>query len=111
MEFTNTATSTGSRGKNCVIEHLRLPDKMEPGIYDENGVRNPDGRLFLGMGSGIVHIWGVFSKGLQPGQMGEMRFHNVNGSYVVTGNFSEWTPGPSGYSPHAILRHEVIPPP
>jgi hypothetical protein len=84
---------------------------MEPGIYDENGEKNPNGRLFLGMGSGIVHIWGVFKNGLEPGQTGEMRFHNVPGSYVVTGNFSEWIPGPAGYSPHAILRHDVVPPP
>jgi hypothetical protein len=94
-----------------VVEHLRLPDIMEPGIYDENGQKNPDGRLFLGMGSGICHFWGVFKHGLEAGQTGEMRFSNVPGSYVVTGNFSEWKPGPSGYSPHAILRHDVLPPP
>ncbi len=103
--------TSNSRNSSCVVEHLRLPDKIEPGIYDETGAKNPNGRLFLGMGSGIVHIWGVFKDGLEPGQSGEMRFHNVHGSYVVTGNFSEWNPGPAGYSPHAILRHDVTPPP
>ena len=94
-----------------VTERLRLPNEMKPGIYNETGQPDPGGRLFLGMGSGIVHIWGVFKRGLAPGETGEMRFHNVPGSYVVTGNFSEWTPGPSGYSPHAIMRHEATAPP
>jgi len=104
-------TTASNKTKSCVVEHLRLPDKMEPGIYGDEGEKNPNGRMFLGMGSGIVHIWGVFKNGLEPGQVGEMRFHNVPGSYVVTGNFSEWIPGPAGYSPHAILRHDVTPPP
>ena len=85
------------------VEYFRLPDQIQPGRYDAFGNEDPDGNLFIGMGSGIVHIWGVFQNGLKPGQMGSTSFTNVPGSYPLTGNFSEWMPGPSGYSPHAVM--------
>lgn len=101
-----------------VTGYLRLPDKIEPGRYNAMGQPDPDGNLFLGMGSGIVHIWGAFTEPLRPGQRGDMTFTNVPGTYAVTGNFSEWIPGPGGPSPHAVMRKDLgaprgkfIPPP
>jgi len=52
-------------------------------------------------------MWGVFPGGLGPQQVGEMTFSNTFGSYALTGNFTEWIPGPPGYSPHAVLRKPV----
>jgi hypothetical protein len=90
-----------------VIEYLRLPDVIDPGRYDFSGQKNPEGRLFLGIGSGIVHMWAVFEGGLKPGQIGEMNYTNVPGSYAVTGNFSQWLPGAPGPSPHAVQRKQL----
>lgn len=92
---------------SMVVEYIRLPDVIEPGRYDAYGRPDPDGNLFLGLGSGIVHMWGVFKGGLQPGQIGSMTFTNVFGSYALTGNFSEWLPGPTGYSPHAVMHKRM----
>src|SRR6478672_6741575 len=90
-----------------VVEYLRLPDVIEPGRYDFTGQKNPEGRLFLGIGSGIVHMWAVFAEKLKPGQVGQMTYTNMPGSYVVTGNFSEWLPGPPGPSPHAVQNKQL----
>jgi hypothetical protein len=90
-----------------VVEYVRLPDVIEPGRYDALGRKDPEGNLFLGIGSGICHMWAVFRGGLKPGQLGAMTFSNVPGSYPLTGNFTEWLPGPPGYSPHAV-QHKML---
>jgi hypothetical protein len=90
-----------------VVQYLRLPSELQPGRYDELGRLSPEGRLFIGLGSGIVHTWGVFADPLEPGQVGETIFTNTPGSYALTGNFTEWLPGPPGYSPHAVLRKPI----
>jgi hypothetical protein len=100
-----TLNETG--GASMVVEYVRLPDVIEPGRYDAFGRKDPDGNLLLGIGSGICHMWAVFKNGLRPGQIGSMTFSNVPGSYALTGNFTEWQPGPSGYSPHAV-QHKML---
>jgi hypothetical protein len=85
-----------------LVEQLRLPDRIAAGRYNSLGEPDPAGNLILGIGSGICHLWGAFSKPLLPGQRAQMDFTNVPGSYPVTGGFSEWIPGPPGGSAHAI---------
>ncbi len=92
-----------------VVQYFRFPSELQPGRYDELGLPNPEGRLFIGLGSGIVHTWGVFAEPLEPGQIGETVFTNTPGSYSLTGNFTAWLPGPPGYSPHAVLRKPIGP--
>ena len=92
---------------SMVTDEVRLPDAIKPGRYNDEGEEDPTGRVFLGMGSGIVHIWANFRDKLEPGQMGSMTFNNTFGSYPLTGNFSGWMPGAGSYSPHAILRKRL----
>lgn len=90
-----------------LVEEVKLPDAIRPGRYNDEGDEDPGGRVFLGMGSGIVHIWAHFSNKLEPGQMGSMTFNNTFGSYPLTGNFTEWMPGAGAFSSHAILRKRL----
>ena len=99
----NNQAQTESGVKDAV-EYIRLPDLVRAGRYNRFGVEDPDGNLFMGLGGGICHLWGVFPNGLAPGQRGVMTFTNVAGSYPVTGNASEWLRGEPGYSPHAIAK-------
>ena len=85
-----------------IVEQLRLPDRIAAGRYNSHGELDLGGNLFIGIGSGICHIWGVFSRPLVPGQRAQMDFTNVPGSYPVTGAFSEWILGPPGQSSHTI---------
>lgn len=89
-----------------VARSVRLPDRIEPGRYNAVGQADPGGNVFIGVGSGIVHIWATFPGGLAPGQRGDMTFLNAPGSYAVTGNFTAWSPGPAGPSPHAEMHKE-----
>jgi hypothetical protein len=102
-----TSAYAKGRGPATIVQYLRLPSELQPGRYDELGRPDPAGRLFIGLGSGIVHTWGAFPEPLEPGQMGETIFTNTPGSYALTGNFTEWLPGPPGYSPHAVLRKPI----
>lgn len=94
-----------------VAERVRMPDPLRAGRFNALGEEDPEGNLFVGMGSGICHTWAAFSEPLAPGQRGEMTFTNMPGSYVNTGNFTEWVPGPPGYSFHAIERKTIGMPP
>jgi len=38
-------------GASVVTEYVRLPDTIEPGRYNAYGQKDPDGNLFLGIGS------------------------------------------------------------
>lgn len=89
------------------MEEVKVPDEIKPGRYNQDGEPDDNGRLFLGMGSGIVHMWAVFEQPLRPGQMASMTFKNTFGSYSLTGNFTEWQPGPGAFSPHAITRKQL----
>src|SRR5438876_3223316 len=80
---------------------------LDPGRYNNNGDPDPNGRLFLGIGSGIVHMWAVFEHALNPGQVGSITFTETFSSYALTGNFTEWQWGQGPYSPHAILRKQL----
>jgi len=90
-----------------VVEECKAPDEIKPGRYNQDGQPDERGRMFLGMGSGIVHMWAVFEQPLKPGQMAAMSFKNTFGSYSLTGNFTEWQPGPGPFSPHTIMRKQL----
>lgn len=87
-----------------VEQTVRLPETLSDGRYDDKGEKDPGGRVLIGMGSGICHVWAAFDGELRPGGTAAMTFEGVPGDYVNTGNFSAWAPGPEGYSFHAITR-------
>lgn len=95
------------KDESMIIEECRVPDEIIPGRYNKNGQPDDRGSLFLGMGSGIVHMWSVFDQPLKPGQMATMDFKNTFGSYSLTGNFTEWQEGPGPFSPHTITRKQL----
>lgn len=90
---------------------VRLPETLEAGRFDDKGKKDSGGDVFIGMGSGICHVWARFPQALAAGQQAEMTFTGVPGAYINTGNFTEWTPGPPGYSFHAIVRKPLGMPP
>src|SRR3989442_1280657 len=90
-----------------IVEDVKVPDEIKPGRYNREGRPDEHGRLFLGMGSGIVHMWAVFEQPLKSGHMASMTFRNTFGSYALTGNFTEWQLGPGPFSPHAIMRKQL----
>jgi hypothetical protein len=87
-----------------IEQTVRLPETLADGRYDDEGKKDPGGRVFIGMGSGICHVWAAFEGDLRPGGTAAMTFERVPGDYINTGNFSAWAPGPEGYSFHAITR-------
>ena len=97
----------GEKDGSMIHEEVKVPEEIKPGRYNQEGQADEHGRLFLGMGSGIVHMWAVFEQPLKPGQMAAMTFKNTFGSYSLTGNFTEWQPGPGTFSPHAITRKQL----
>ncbi len=90
---------------------VTLPEPLRAGRFNNAGEEDPAGHLFIGMGSGICHVWAHFGKQLKAGQRGEMTFHQVPGAYVNTGNFTEWIAGPDGDSFHAGVRKSLGMPP
>lgn len=89
---------------HALEETVRLPEELTAGRFDRKGEPDVGGRVFIGMGSGICHIWAKFDRELAGGETAAMTFENVPGDYINTGNFSEWSVGPPGDSIHALVR-------
>ena len=90
--------------QHALEESVRLPEELTAGPLRRQGQGERRGPVFIGMGSGICHVWAAFAKPLAPGKTAAMTFENVPGDYINTGNFGEWAPGSDGFSIHALVR-------
>jgi hypothetical protein len=78
----------------AIIRYVRLPDKLENGNFDEFGRKlggkEPAALSLYELPGGPWQCWGVFDKGLEPGQYGFLVFDNVKGQAAPGGAFTEW---------------------
>lgn len=74
-----------------VHQYVRLPDDIVTGRYDFKGRPDPDGDLLITT-RGTAFVYAVFPEPLEAGQVGEMEFVNLPGTFLLGVTFTEWNP-------------------
>jgi len=88
---THTPVKEAPAESSTLVEYIQFPDQIRTGRYDAFGRRSVRANLYISV-KDTSFIWGVFTKPLKPGQLGELNFTNVPGTFLIGVSFNEWDP-------------------